>query len=406
MKPTQLLLAASLAAFPAAAAIAQAAPDEDGVTIGVMTDMSGVLSDLSGLGSLTAVRMAVEDAGGSALGKPIVVVDVDHQNKADIAASKANEWFDVQKVDMITDLTNSSVALAVISVAERKKRIAIVNGAGATRITNDSCTPYSIHYAWDTYAMANGTAKALLKRGGDSWFFLTADYAFGHQIERDVSQVVKEDGGKVLGSTRHPFNASDFSSFMLQAQASGAKIIGLANGGTDTINSIKSAREFKLLEGGRQSLAGLAVFITDIHGAGLAAAQDLLMTEAFYWDANDQTRQWSRRFFDRMKKMPTAIQAANYSSTLHYLKAVQAVGSTDAAKVMDRMKATPINDFFASNGKIREDGRMVHDMYLMQVKAPAESRYPWDYYKMVATIPGDQAFQPLEKSTCTLVKKR
>ena len=397
------LPAALLAAWPTAAVHAQA-PD-DGVTIGVMTDMSGVLSDLSGGGSLTAVRMAVEDFGGTALGKPITVLDVDHQNKADIAANKANEWFDVQKVDMITDLTNSSVALAVMSVAERKKRIAIINGAGATRITNESCTPYSIHYAWDTYAMANGTAKALLKRGGDTWFFLTADYAFGHQIERDVSQVVKEDGGKVLGSTRHPFNASDFSSFMLQAQASGAKIIGLANGGTDTINSIKSAREFKLLEGGRQSLAGLAVFITDIHGAGLADSQGLLMTEAFYWDANDETRQWSKRFFERMKKMPTAIQAANYSSTLHYLRAVQAAGSTDADKVMAQMKQTPVNDFFAKNGRIRADGRMVHDMYLMQVKAPAESKYPWDYYKMLATIPGEQAFMPLAKSTCALVKK-
>ena len=378
------LPAALLAAWPTAAIHAQA-PD-DGVTIGVMTDMSGVLSDLSGGGSLTAVRMAVEDFGGTALGKPITVLDVDHQNKADIAANKANEWFDVQKVDMITDLTNSSVALAVMSVAERKKRIAIINGAGATRITNESCTPYSIHYAWDTYAMANGTAKALLKRGGDTWFFLTADYAFGHQIERDVSQVVKEDGGKVMGSTRHPFNASDFSSFMLQAQASGAKIIGLANGGTDTINSIKSAREFKLLEGGRQSLAGLAVFITDIHGAGLADSQGLLMTEAFYWDANDETRQWSKRFFERMKKMPTAIQAANYSSTLHYLRAVQAAGSTDADKVMAQMKQTPVNDFFAKNGRIRADGRMVHDMYLMQVKAPAESKYPWDYYKMLSLI--------------------
>jgi len=397
------LPATLLAAWPASAVHAQASGD--GVTIGVMTDMSGVLSDLSGGGSLAAVKMAVEDFGGTALGKPITVLDVDHQNKADIAANKANEWFDVQKVDMITDLTNSSVALAVMSVAERKKRIAIVNGAGATRITNESCTPYSIHYAWDTYAMANGTAKALLKRGGDTWFFLTADYAFGHQIERDVSQVVKEDGGKVLGSTRHPFNASDFSSFMLQAQASGAKIIGLANGGTDTINSIKSAREFKLLEGGRQSLAGLAVFITDIHGAGLADSQGLLMTEAFYWDANDETRQWSKRFFERMKKMPTAIQAANYSSTLHYLGAVQAVGSTDADKVMAQMKQTPINDFFAKNGRIRADGRMVHDMYLMQVKAPAESKYPWDYYKVLATIPGEQAFMPLAKSTCALVKK-
>lgn len=413
MKPTSpparawqsAVLAALPVALLAASPAGHAQAPDDGVTIGVMTDMSGVLSDLSGGGSLTAVRMAVEDFGGTALGKPITVLDVDHQNKADIAANKANEWFDVQKVDMITDLTNSSVALAVMSVAERKKRIAIINGAGATRITNESCTPYSIHYAWDTYAMANGTAKALLKRGGDTWFFLTADYAFGHQIERDVSQVVKEEGGKVVGSTRHPFNASDFSSFMLQAQASGAKIIGLANGGTDTINSIKSAREFKLLEGGRQSLAGLAVFITDIHGAGLADSQDLLMTEAFYWDANDETRQWSKRFFERMKKMPTAIQAANYSSTLHYLRAVQAAGSTDADKVMAQMKQTPVNDFFARNGRIRADGRMVHDMYLMQVKAPAESKYPWDYYKMLATIPGDQAFMPLAKSTCALVKK-
>jgi branched-chain amino acid transport system substrate-binding protein len=405
MKSIRPLLAASLAALAAGAAPAPAFADEAGVTIGVMTDMSGALSDLSGLGSVTAVKMAVEDAGGTALGRPIVVLDVDHQNKADIAANKAGEWFDVQKVDMITDLTNSSVALAVIGVAERKKRIAIVNGAGATRITNDSCTPYSIHYAWDTYAMANGTAKALLKRGGDTWFFLTADYAFGHQIERDVSQVVKEEGGKVVGTARHPFNASDFSSFMLQAQSSGARIIGLANGGTDTINSIKSAREFKLLEGGRQSLAGLAVFITDIHGAGLEDSQGLLMTEAFYWDANDATRQWSRRYFERMKKMPTAIQAANYSSTLHYLKAVAAVGSTDAAKVMDRMKATPVDDFFARDGRIREDGRMIHDMYLMQVKSPAESRFPWDYYKTLATIPGDQAFQPLSKSTCPMVKK-
>ncbi len=375
------------------------------VTIGVMTDMSGVLSDLSGQGSLTAVQMAVEDMGGKVLDRPIVVLDVDHQNKADIAANKAREWFDVNHVDMITDLTNSSVALAVVNVAADKKRIAIVNGAGTTRLTNDSCTPYSLHYAWDTYAMANGTAKALIKRGGDSWYFLTADYAFGHQIERDVSQVVKEAGGKVLGSARHPFNANDFSSFMLQAQASGARIIGLANGGTDTINSIKSAREFKVLESGRQQLAGLAVFITDIHGAGLAASEGLLMTEAFYWDADEQTRQWSRRFFERMKKMPTAIQAANYSSTLHYLKAVSDAGTTDADKVMARMKATPVNDFFAHNGRIRADGRMVHDMYLMQVKSPADSRYPWDYYRKVATIPGDEAFLPLAKSTCPLARK-
>ncbi|MGE0315319.1 MAG: ABC transporter substrate-binding protein [Lautropia sp.] len=402
----KLITAALLAAAPISALLAQNAPaPAQRVTIGVMTDMSGVLSDLSGQGSLTAVKMAVQDFGAMVLGKPIVVLDVDHQNKADIAANKANEWFDVQNVDMVTDLTNSSVALAVIGIADRKKRVAIVNGAGATRITNDSCTAHSVHYAWDTYAMANGTARALMKRGGDTWYFLTADYAFGHQTERDVTEVVKEGGGKVLGSARHPFNASDFSSFMLQAQASGAKIIGLANGGTDTINSIKSAREFKILEGGRQQLAGLAVFITDIHGAGLKAAEGLLMTEAFYWDANEETRKWSRRFFETMKKMPTAIQAANYSSTMHYLKAVRDVGDTDAAKVMARMKATPINDFFAKNGKILDNGRMVHDMYLMQVKSPAQSRYPWDYYQTLATIPGEQAFQPLSKSTCPLIKK-
>ncbi len=394
--------AAVLPLLVPAAVLAQAggAPP---VRIGVMTDMTGVLSDLSGQGSALAVRMAVEDFGATVLGRRIEVLDVDHQNKADIAANKAGEWFDVDKVDLITDLTNSSVALAVINVAQQRNRVAIVNGAGATRITNDSCTPNSVHYAWDTYAMANGTAKALLKRGGNTWYFLTADYAFGHQIERDVTQVVAEEGGKVLGTSRHPFNASDFSSFMLKAQSSGAKIIGLANGGLDTINSIKSAQEFNVLKDGKQSLAGLAVFITDIHGAGLQAAQGLLMTEAFYWDADDETRKWSRRFFEKLKKMPTAIQAANYSSTLHYLRAVRDAGTTEAPAVMARMKSTPINDFFAKNGRIREDGRMVHDMYLMQVKTPAESKYPWDYYKTVATIPGDQAFQPLAKSTCKLV---
>ena len=398
----RLLLACMATALAGIAGGAHAQPGAP-LRIGVMTDMTGVLSDLSGSGSATAVRMAVEDFGGLVNGRRIEVLDIDHQNKADIAANKAGEWFDVDKVDMITDLTNSAVALAVMNVAQSRNRIAIVNGAGATRITNDNCTPNSVHYAWDTYAMANGTAKALLKRGGDTWYFLTADYAFGQQIEKDVSQVVAEGGGKVVGSSRHPFNASDFSSFMLRAQSSGAKVIALANGGSDTINAIKSAQEFQVLKGGRQSLAGLAIFITDIHGVGLQAAQGLLMTEAFYWDLNEETRAWSRRYFERMKKMPTAIQAANYSSTMHYLKAVRQVGDTDAGKVMAAMRAAPINDFFARNGKIRADGRMVHDMLLMQVKAPTESKYPWDYYKLVSTIPGEQAFQPLSRSTCKLV---
>ena len=397
------LLAAVLTASLGSAAHAQAVSDGV-VRIGVVTDMNGALSDLSGRGSATAVRMAVEDFGGKVLGQPIEVLEMDHQNKADIASSKVREWFDQQKVDMITDLTNSAVALAAMGVAKEKNRIAIVNGAGATRITNDACTAISVHYAWDTYAMANGTARAIIKNGGNSWYFLTADYAFGHQSEKDVTEVVNASGGKVLGSARHPLGAADFSSFMLSAKNSGARIIGLANGGNDTINAIKAAQEFGV-DPRKQSLAGLAVFITDIHGVGLKAAQGLMLTEAFYWDANDDTRRWSRRYFERMKKMPTAIQAANYSSTLHYLRAVKDAGTDATQAVMAKMKSTKINDFFARNGSIREDGRMVHDMYLVQVKAPGESAYPWDYYKVLATIPGNDAFQPLSRSTCALVKR-
>lgn len=396
------LIGAAAAILLSTTAHAQAVSDGV-VRIGVVTDMSGALSDLSGRGSVMAVRMAVEDFGGQVLGKPIEVLEMDHQNKADVASSKVREWFDVQKVDMITDLTNSSAALAAMEVAKQHDRIAIVNGAGTTRITNESCNPMTVHYAWDTYAMAHGTAKAIVENGGNTWFFLTADYAFGHQIEKDVTDVVEANGGKVLGSVRHPLGAADFSSFLLTAMSSGSKIIGLANGGSDTINAIKSAHQFGL-DTRKQNLAGLAVFITDIHSVGLQAAQGLLLTAAFYWDRDEQTRQWSRRFFERMKKMPTAIQAANYSSTLHYLKAVKAAGTDAGPAVMARMRSMKVNDFFAHNGTIRADGRMVHDMYLMQVKAPSESSYPWDYYKVVATIPGDQAFQPLSKSTCSLVK--
>ncbi len=405
MKHIRTPLAAALAGLLFSMGAQAQGISDDVVRIGVMTDMGGALSDLSGKGSTMAVRMAVEDFGGKVLGKSVEVLEIDHQNKPDVASNRAREWFDVQKVDMVTDLTNSAAALAVIDIARQKNRIAIVNGAGATRITNENCTPNSIQYAWDTYAMANGTAKAIIKKGGDTWYFLTADYAFGHQSERDVTDVINSSGGKVIGSSRHPFNASDFSSFILSANTSGAKIIGLANGGSDTINAVKSAQEFGI-DPAKQNLAGLAVFITDIHGMGLKAAQGLQLTEAFYWDLNEQTRQWSRRYFDRMKKMPTAIQAANYSSTLHYLRSVKEAGTDAAPAVMAKMKSLKVNDFFAKNGTIREDGRMVHDMYLVQVKTPAESKYPWDYYKVLATIPGDEAFQPLSKSACPLVTKR
>ncbi len=397
------LLAAALTAGLGTLAHAQGISDGV-VRIGVVTDMTGALSDLSGRGSVVAVKMAVEDFGGKVLGKPIEVLEMDHQNKADIASSKVREWFDQDKVDMITDLTNSAVALAAMGMAKEKNRIAIVNGAGSTRITNAACNENTVHYAWDTYAMANGTAKAILKNGGTSWYFLTADYAFGHQMEKDVTELVNAGGGKVLGTARHPLGAADFSSFMLSAQNSGARIIGLANGGSDTINAIKAAKEFGV-DPKKQSLAGLAVFITDIHGLGLKAAQGLMLTEAFYWDANEETRAWSRRYFERMKKMPTAIQAANYSSTLHYLRSVKEAGTDATQAVMAKMKSRKINDFFAHNGSIREDGRMVHDMHLVQVKAPSESSYPWDYYKVLATIPGNDAFQPLSKSTCPLVKR-
>lgn len=376
---------------------------EDAVRIGVITDMSSALADLSGKGSVTAVRMAVEDFGGKVRGKPIEVLFMDHMSKPDIALNRAREWFDVQKVDMVTDLTNSAVALAVVDLAKQKDRIAIVNGAGTMRLTNENCTSNSVHYAWDTYAMANGTARAIVEKGGKRWYFLTADYAFGHQIERDVTQIVQQAGGQIVGSSRHPFNASDFSSFIVKAQGSNAQIIALANGGADTINAIKAAADFGI-DPKKQSLAGLAVFITDIHGVGLKAAQGLLLTEAFYWDRTPETRAWSKRFFEQTKKMPTAIQAANYSSTLHYLRAVEATGTDSAAAVMAQMKSAPINDFFAQNGRIRPDGRMVHDMYLFKVKAPAASRYAWDYYELQSTIAADKAFQPLEQSTCPLVK--
>ena len=383
---------------------AQNAKVSDGVVkIGLILDMNSLYADLTGEGSVTAARMAIEDFGGKVLGVPIELVYADHQNKADLAAAKAREWFDADKVDVIADVAASATALAALEVARQKNRIIMFSGPGATRLTNENCSPVSIHYTYDTYAMAVGTGKGVLKTGGDTWFFVTADYAFGHTLEKDTTEVIKAEGGKVLGSVRHPLNSIDMSSFLLQAQASKAKVIGLANAGGDTINSIKTANEFGITK--TQSLAALLAFINDIHALGLPVAKGMLLTESFYWDMNDETRKWARRYFEKMKKMPNMIQAGTYSSITHYLRAVQATGTDDTATVMAKMKSTPINDFFVKNGRIREDGRMLRDMYVFEVKQPAESKYPWDYYKLKATVPANEAFLPASKSVCPLLKK-
>ncbi|TXF11267.1 ABC transporter substrate-binding protein [Pelomicrobium methylotrophicum] len=397
-----LAVAGLLAVNPAA--MAQQKISDGVVKIGVLTDMSGTYSDLAGPGSLLAVEMAVKDFVEKE--KPnfkIEIVSADHQNKGDISANKAREWFDRDKVDVIVDLVTTSTALAVMKVAKEKNKITLVSGAASTPITNEQCTDTNVHWTYDTYALAVGTGRAVVQQGGKSWFFLTADYAFGHSLERDTTAIVEKMGGKVLGSVRHPFPAQDFSSFLLKAQASGAQVIGLANAGNDTINSIKQAAEFGITP--KQSLAGLLMFISDVHTLGLKATQGMYLTTGFYWDYNDETRAWSKRFFESRKRMPTMVQAGDYSAVYHYLKAVKAAGTDDTMTVMAKMKATPVNDFFAKNGRIRDDGRMVHDMYLVQVKKPEESRYPWDYYHIRQVIPGDQAFMPLSESKCPLVKK-
>ena len=378
---------------------------DDVVKIGLLLDMSSLYADITGPGSVTAAQMAIDDFGGKVNGKPVQLLYADHQNKADIAATKAREWYDRDKVDAILDVAASGPALAVAPIAREKNRIAVFSGPGSVRLTNDACSAVTVHYAYDTYALANSTARAVVEKGGDTWFFLTADYTFGTTLEKDASDVITASGGKVLGSVRHPLNASDFSAFLVRAQASGAKVVGLANAGGDTINAIKGAHEFQLTKGGKQSLAGLLVYINDVHTLGLEAAQGMLLTTAFYWDRNDESRKWARRFFEKTKKMPNMSQAGLYSSVLHYLKAVDAAGTDETCAVMARMKQMPINDIFASNGRIREDGRMVHDMYLYQVKKPSESKYPWDYYRQLAVVPGDKAFQPLSASACPLVKK-
>lgn len=396
-----LLCAAALA--PVAHAQTDGSPSGP-LRLGLLTDMSGVYSDFSGNGSLVAVQMAIDDFGGKVLGRNIELLSADHQNKADIGANIAREWYDQQNVRAIFDTSNSAVTLAVTAITHDKNRIVMIGGSSTTRITGDSCTPNSIQYVYDANALSNVTGKALIAQGGDTWYFITVDFAFGHGLEKATSEVVKEAGGKVLGSVRHPLNTTDFSSYLLQAQASGAKVIALANGGSDTINAIKGANEFGITTSGKQRVATLLTFITDVHAMGLPQAQGIVLTEAFYWDLDDQTREWSRRFFEKTKRMPSMVQAGMYSATMHYLKAVAASGTDDTATVMKRMKATPVNDMFARNGHIRADGLHMHEMYLMQVKMPSESKAPWDYYHVRATVPPEQAFSPMNPGACKFVK--
>ncbi|HWZ36827.1 MAG TPA: ABC transporter substrate-binding protein [Bradyrhizobium sp.] len=373
-----------------------------GVKIGILNDQSGLYADYGGKYSVEAARMAIEDFGGEVLGHKIEMVTADHQNKPDLATAIARRWYDTEGVDMITELTTSSVALAVQDLSREKKKIDIVVGAATSRISGDACTPYSFHWAHDTRALAVGTGGALVKAGGDSWFFLTADYAFGYALEKDTSEIVAANGGKVLGSVRVPLNSSDFSSFLLQAQSSKAKIVGLANAGLDTSNSIKQAAEFGIVKGG-QKLAALLMVLSDVHGLGLEAAQGLVLTEGFYWDHDDRARAFGERFLKRTGRMPNTIHAGTYSATLSYLKAVKAAGTKDADAVARKLKEMPVDDAFAQ-GKVLENGRMVHDMYLFEVKKPSESKRPWDYYKQIAVIPGDKAFFTAKESGCPLTK--
>jgi branched-chain amino acid transport system substrate-binding protein len=398
---TSLLVAAALATLATGAS----SQVSDGVIkIGVMNDMSGLYADIAGPGSVTAAKMAVEDFGAAAKGMKVEVVFADHQNKPDVGSTVARTWYDVDKVDAIFDVPTSSVALAVNQITKDKGRAFIVSGAATSDLTGKACSPNTVHWTYDTWMLANGTGSAIVKTGGDSWFFLTADYAFGHALERDTEAAVIKGGGKVLGKVRHPFPGQDFSSFLLQAQASKAKVIGLANAGGDTINSIKQASEFGIVKGG-QNLAGMLVFITDVHGLGLNTAQGLVFTETFYWDLNDQTRAWSKRFAAANGgKYPSMVQAGVYASVLHYLKAVEAAKTDDGTKVVAQMKAMPTDDPLFGKGTIRADGRKIHPAYLVEVKKPAESKGPYDYYKIRATIPADQAFRPLNQGDCPLVK--
>jgi branched-chain amino acid transport system substrate-binding protein len=395
------LLAASALAVSGGPSNAQIS--DDVVKIGVLTDMSSLYADATGKGSLAAVQMAVADYGGKVKGKPVEVVSADHQNKPDVGVSIARSWYDNDKVDAIFDVPTSSVALPISALTREKNKININSGGGTSDLTGVACSPNTVHWTYDTYSLSNVAGKAMVKRGEDTWFFVTADYAFGMALERDAANVVKETGGKVLGDVRHPLNSSDFSSFLLQAQASKAKVIALADAGGDTTNALKQAAEFGITQAGQKMIA-LLLEITDVHSLGIKATQGLIVTDAFYWDKDDETRAFSNRFNEKVGHMPTMIQAGLYSATMHYLKAIEAIGTDDSQKVMAQMRETPVNDFFTKNGKIRIDGRMVHDMYLFEVKKPEESKGEWDLYKLLATVPGDEAFRPLDKGNCPLVK--
>jgi branched-chain amino acid transport system substrate-binding protein len=394
------LAAASLYAnFGVSAARAQIS--DDVVRIGVLNDQSGLYADLGGPGSVVAARMAVEDAGGTVLGKPVEIVFADHQNKADVGVAVARQWFEIGKVDMAIGFDNSAVALAVEQLAAEKNRIAIAGAVGSTAFTGKSCTPNEASWIYDSYALTTSLARSIVAEGRDTFFFITVDYAFGHSLEADATAAVVAAGGKVLGSVRHPLNTADFSSYLLQAQASGAKVVAFANGGGDMVNATKQANEFGLTK--NQTMVSLLVFISDVHSMELKAAQGLKFVTAFYWDRNDETRAWSKRFFERHGRMPTMPQASTYSAIRHYLRAIAAAGTDEAKAVMAKMREIPVNDFYASNGHVREDGRLVHDMYFAQVKKPSESTKPWDYYNILGVISGDQAFRPLAEGGCPLV---
>lgn len=400
MKKTMISLgvAACLAASTVLAA-------DDVMRIGVLNDQSGLYSDFGGVTSVIAAQMAVDDFGGKLLGKKIEVISADHQNKTDIATSTARKWFDVDKVEVIADLTNSAVALAVQGLAKERGKITLASGPFSTRLTNESCSPTGFHWAFDTYASSVGTARGVLQDGGKNWYILAADYAFGAQMAADLTKTVTSNGGTVMGQVNHPVNTPDFASFLLQAQSSKAQIVGLANGGTDTVNSIKQAADFGLVEQG-QRLVALALVISDVHALGLDKAKGLVATTAYYWDRDDESREFARKFEERAKRKPGMVQAGVYSSVLHYLKAAQAAGTLDGKVVAEKMREMPVNDFFAKNGKVRADGRMEHDMYLIQVKAPSESKGPWDYYKVLRTLSADQVTIPLAESKCELVKQK
>jgi branched-chain amino acid transport system substrate-binding protein len=401
---TRVLVSAALAVVAVAGAPAWGQQiSHDVVKIGVLTDMSSVYADFGGRGSVMAAQMAIDDFGGRVAGKNIELIFADHQNKADIGSNIARQWMDQEGVDAIIDVPNSSVALAVQQLSRERRKTLLITSAVSSDLTGKTCSPTSVHWTYDTYSLAQGTGSAVVQQGGDSWFFVTADYAFGHSLERDTGRVVQNAGGKVLGSVRHPLGTSDFSSFLLTAQASKAKVIGLANGGGDMINAIKQAAEFGIVDAG-QRLASLLIYINDIHSLGLKTAQGLVLTSPFYWDQNDETRAWSKRFLERQKMVPSMVQGGVYGALTHFLKAVQATGSDDGVIAVKKMRELPINDFMTKNGELRVDGRVVRDMYLFQVKAPSESKYDYDYYKQLAVIPGDKAFRPLAESDCPLVR--